>query len=146
MIEPAETVLFHDGAQDFPIGCLFLGDPFGAVPGQFPEIIKTGAHIQGIALQISDGQIHGAATAMAGIPCDIALIHQQNLFLILRIKFLLHAHIIGNFRPANEMPNGALGPVRYGERRRYLLGDQLDSVMNYPFAEAVLNFVKYGKC
>lgn len=25
-----------------------------------------------------------------------------------------------------------------------MLGEQLDSVMNYPFADAVLNFVKYG--
>lgn len=32
----------------------------------------------------------------------------------------------------------------YGFRRRYLLGDQLDSVMNYPFAEAVLAFAKCG--
>ena len=31
----------------------------------------------------------------------------------------------------------------YGERRRYLLGRQLDSVMNYPFADAVLNFVRF---
>ncbi|MGI6264578.1 MAG: glycoside hydrolase family 13 protein [Acutalibacteraceae bacterium] len=32
----------------------------------------------------------------------------------------------------------------YGHRRRYLLGDQLDSVMNYPFREAVLGFVRRG--
>ncbi|MBQ7739949.1 MAG: glycoside hydrolase family 13 protein [Eubacterium sp.] len=31
----------------------------------------------------------------------------------------------------------------YGERRRYLLGSQLDSVMNYPFADAILNFITY---
>ena len=30
----------------------------------------------------------------------------------------------------------------YGKRRRYLLGGQLDSVMNYPFREAVLGFVR----
>ena len=29
-------------------------------------------------------------------------------------------------------------------RRRYLLGDQLDSVMNYPFANAVLSFLRSG--
>ena len=28
----------------------------------------------------------------------------------------------------------------YGSRRRYLLGRQLDSVMNYPFRDAVLGF------
>ena len=32
----------------------------------------------------------------------------------------------------------------YGVRRRYLIGGQLDSVMNYPFKEAILNYVKYG--
>ncbi|MCL2633454.1 MAG: glycoside hydrolase family 13 protein [Oscillospiraceae bacterium] len=32
----------------------------------------------------------------------------------------------------------------YGVRRRYLIGEQLDSVMNYPFKEAILNYVKYG--
>ena len=29
----------------------------------------------------------------------------------------------------------------YGQRRRYLQGDQLDSVMNYPFRDAILDFV-----
>lgn len=43
-----------------------------------------------------------------------------------------------------EVWEDASTKTAYGERRRYLLGDQLDSVMNYPFAEAVLNFVKYG--
>lgn len=32
----------------------------------------------------------------------------------------------------------------YGVRRRYLIGGQLDSVMNYPFKEAILNYVKTG--
>ena len=32
----------------------------------------------------------------------------------------------------------------YGQRRRYLLGDQLDSVMNYPWREAILEFVEKG--
>ncbi len=43
-----------------------------------------------------------------------------------------------------EVWEDATNKFAYGQRRRYLLGDQLDSVMNYPFAEAVLNFVKYG--
>ena len=33
----------------------------------------------------------------------------------------------------------------YGHRRRYLLGDQFDSVMNYPFANAVLDFCRTGE-
>ncbi|MCL2071689.1 MAG: glycoside hydrolase family 13 protein [Oscillospiraceae bacterium] len=32
----------------------------------------------------------------------------------------------------------------YGVRRRYLTGGQLDSVMNYPFKEAILNYIKNG--
>ncbi|MCL2696953.1 MAG: glycoside hydrolase family 13 protein [Oscillospiraceae bacterium] len=32
----------------------------------------------------------------------------------------------------------------YGQRRRYLTGGQLDSVMNYPFKEAILRYVRYG--
>ena len=33
----------------------------------------------------------------------------------------------------------------YGARRRYLLGSQFDSVMNYPFANAILDFCRNGK-
>ncbi len=32
----------------------------------------------------------------------------------------------------------------YGKRRKYLLGEELDSVMNYPFAAAILNFARGG--
>ncbi|MGN1122730.1 MAG: alpha-amylase family glycosyl hydrolase, partial [Eubacterium sp.] len=43
-----------------------------------------------------------------------------------------------------EVWEDATTKFAYGERRRYLLGEQLDSVMNYPFADAILNFVRYG--
>ena len=33
----------------------------------------------------------------------------------------------------------------YGYRRRYLLGKQFDSIMNYPFANAIIDFCKTGK-
>ena len=42
-----------------------------------------------------------------------------------------------------EVWEDATTKFAYGERRRYLLGEQLDSVMNYPFADAVLNFVRF---
>lgn len=32
----------------------------------------------------------------------------------------------------------------YGHKRKYLLGNQLDSVMNYPFKEAIISYVRYG--
>ncbi len=43
-----------------------------------------------------------------------------------------------------EVWEDATNKVAYGKRRRYLRGDQLDSVMNYPFREAVLDYVRYG--
>ncbi|WP_303805701.1 glycoside hydrolase family 13 protein [Ruminococcus flavefaciens] len=44
-----------------------------------------------------------------------------------------------------EVWEDATNKLSYGVKRRYLLGDQLDSVMNYPFREAIMNFLKGGK-
>ena len=43
-----------------------------------------------------------------------------------------------------EVWEDASNKESYGKRRKYLLGSQLDSVMNYPFKGAVLDFVKGG--
>ncbi len=43
-----------------------------------------------------------------------------------------------------EVWEDATTKFSYGHRRSYLLGEQLDSVMNYPYADAVLRFVRYG--
>lgn len=43
-----------------------------------------------------------------------------------------------------EVWEDATDKISYGIRRRYLRGKQLDSVMNYPFANAIMNFVKGG--
>lgn len=43
-----------------------------------------------------------------------------------------------------EVWEDASNKFSYSKRRRYLLGDQLDSVMNYPFSEAVIHFVRTG--
>ncbi len=40
-----------------------------------------------------------------------------------------------------EVWEDASNKAAYGVRRRYLLGGQLDSVMNYPFRDAILNFL-----
>ncbi|MBQ2934021.1 MAG: glycoside hydrolase family 13 protein [Clostridia bacterium] len=48
------------------------------------------------------------------------------------------AYILG------EVWEDASNKISYGARRKFLRGSQLDSVMNYPFANAILNFVKYG--
>lgn len=63
--------------------------------------------------------------------------------------------ILDNIRTAikTENPEGfllgevwedATNKISYGYRRRYLSGDQLDSVMNYPFAEAIIKYVGGG--
>ncbi len=41
-----------------------------------------------------------------------------------------------------EVWEDASDKISYGVRRRYLLGDELDSVMNYPFRDAIIGFVK----
>ncbi len=43
-----------------------------------------------------------------------------------------------------EVWEDASNKISYSRRRRYLLGDQLDSVMNYPFRQAVLDFAGNG--
>lgn len=63
--------------------------------------------------------------------------------------------ILDNIRTAikTENPEGfllgevwedATNKISYGYRRRYLRGKQLDSVMNYPFADAVISYVNGG--
>lgn len=44
-----------------------------------------------------------------------------------------------------EVWEDASNKFSYGERRRYFGGKQLDSVMNYPFAEAINSFIRSGK-
>lgn len=43
-----------------------------------------------------------------------------------------------------EVWEDATNKFAYGERRRYLLGKQLDSVMNYPWRTAIIDFIKDG--
>lgn len=43
-----------------------------------------------------------------------------------------------------EVWEDASSKVSYGKRRRYFQGAQLDSVMNYPFKNTIINFVKGG--
>lgn len=49
------------------------------------------------------------------------------------------AYILG------EVWEDASNKVSYGERRRYLQGAQLDSVMNYPFADLLIDFAISGR-
>lgn len=43
-----------------------------------------------------------------------------------------------------EVWEDATNKISYSYRRRFLLGKQLDSVMNYPFANGIISFVKGG--
>ena len=43
-----------------------------------------------------------------------------------------------------EVWEDASNKISHGGRRRYLQGGQLDSVMNYPFASAIVTFMRYG--
>lgn len=43
-----------------------------------------------------------------------------------------------------EVWEDASNKISYGGRRKYLFGDELDSVMNYPFREAVIDFLLGG--
>ena len=44
-----------------------------------------------------------------------------------------------------EVWEDASNKFSYGQRRKYFQGQELDSVMNYPFADAIISFVKSGK-
>lgn len=44
-----------------------------------------------------------------------------------------------------EVWEDASNKFSYGQRRRYFSGRQLDSVMNYPFADAVISFIRTGR-
>ena len=43
-----------------------------------------------------------------------------------------------------EVWEDASNKIAYSQRRRYLLGNQLDSVMNYPLKDAIISFVRGG--
>ncbi len=43
-----------------------------------------------------------------------------------------------------EVWEDASNKASYGHRRRYLLGGQLDSVMNYPLRQGILHFIRHG--
>ncbi|MBR4073072.1 MAG: glycoside hydrolase family 13 protein, partial [Clostridia bacterium] len=49
-----------------------------------------------------------------------------------------NAYILG------EVWEDASNKISYGKRRRFLQGKQLDSVMNYPFADAIIEFLRGG--
>ena len=43
-----------------------------------------------------------------------------------------------------EVWEDASNKIAYGNRKKYFLGNELDSVMNYPLREAIIKYVKFG--
>ena len=60
-----------------------------------------------------------------------------------RIRLAVKAEGEDNFL-LGEVWEDATNKISYGARRRFLRGRQLDSVMNYPLAEAIIAYVKGG--
>ena len=44
-----------------------------------------------------------------------------------------------------EVWEDASNKIAYGQRRRYLQGNELDSIMNYPLKDAIIHFISTGK-
>ena len=60
-----------------------------------------------------------------------------------RIRLAIKAEGKENYL-LGEVWEDATNKISYGSRRRFLRGRQLDSVMNYPLASAIVNYVKGG--
>ena len=62
------------------------------------------------------------------------------------LKKIRHAvkNVSKNGIVIGEVWEDASNKISYGKRREYLQGDELDSAMNYPVKEAIIEFVKYG--
>ena len=103
-----------------------------------PEIDETNdSYIKYIETVLEEWQNLGAG----GWRLDVADELPDKFLDALRIKVKSvdkDAVIIG------EVWEDASNKISYGERRRYLEGRQLDSVMNYPFANAMLDFAITG--
>ena len=60
-----------------------------------------------------------------------------------RIRVAVKADSSENFL-LGEVWEDATNKISYNARRRFLRGKQLDSVMNYPFADAIISYLKGG--
>lgn len=84
---------------------------------------------------------HWMKTGVKGWRLDVADELPDGFLEALRLRVKSEnpeAYIVG------EVWEDASNKSSYGQRRPYLLGSQLDSVMNYPWRSAVLNFMREG--
>ena len=77
----------------------------------------------------------------AGFRLDVADELPDDFLVFLRQTVKAHG---GEFYLCGEVWEDASCKISYGARRSFLLGKQLDSVMNYPVRSAVLQFLKTG--
>lgn len=61
-----------------------------------------------------------------------------------RIRSKANESSNGNAVIIGEVWENAAVKVSYGKRRKYFWGSQLDSVMNYPLKNGIVDFVRYG--
>lgn len=64
-----------------------------------------------------------------------------------RFLVKLRESIKGKYNDAliiGEVWEDATSKIAYSERRQYLQGHELDGTMNYPFKNAIIDFIKYG--
>lgn len=61
-----------------------------------------------------------------------------------RIRSKAYESSNGNAVIIGEVWENAAVKVSYGKRRKYFQGSQLDSVMNYPLKNGIVDFVRYG--
>ena len=64
-----------------------------------------------------------------------------NLVVILISKVLFNSGYRLGLDAIQTLIGDASNKISYGERRTYLLGDQLDSVLGYPFRDNLVNFL-----
>ncbi|MGI6279867.1 MAG: glycoside hydrolase family 13 protein [Acutalibacteraceae bacterium] len=74
-----------------------------------------------------------------GFRLDVADELPDNI--IRKIRSAVKSEGEGNYL-LGEVWEDASNKISYGKRRSFLLGRQLDSVMNYPFADAIIAFLK----
>ena len=84
---------------------------------------------------------HWISLGADGIRLDVA--DELSDEFIARIRQALN-RCSGNLLLLGEVWEDASSKIAYGTRRKYLLGSELDSVMNYPFRAAILHFLWSG--
>ena len=128
---------------------LFAGPMQNLVPDKaaFQEKVRKGLYTAKIAAYAQGFDLLSHASSEYGWDLDYGKIAS-----IFRAGCIIQAEFLDDITKAakqvkptsmilGEVWEDASNKMAYGQRRRYLLGKQLDSVMNYPFREAIIGFL-----